>query len=69
MSRLDIGNAFEFVVVASARARQLLQGCQPRLAAGEAATKPVRIAQQEVLAGLVRRVDGPAAAEDSSDRR
>lgn len=69
MNRRDIGNAFEFVAVASARARQLLRGCAPRVATSEAAAKPVRVAQQEVLAGLVRRVEAPGPGEGSpSDR-
>ncbi len=65
MNRGTIGNAFEFVAVASARARQLLRGCQPRLEAGDRAETPARIAQQEVRAGLVRRVDSTPPAADS----
>jgi DNA-directed RNA polymerase omega subunit len=42
---------FEFVVVASARAKQLLQGCTPRV--DNAAIKPARIALREVEAGEV----------------
>jgi len=42
---------FEFVAVASARAKQLLQGCTPRVA--NDALKPARIAQREVEAGEV----------------
>jgi len=38
-------NRFEFVVMASARARQLLKGAQPR----ESGEKKVTIAQREVL--------------------
>lgn len=57
--RGQIGNAFEFAVVASARARQLLRGCPPKIDPAEAAATPARVAQQEVLAGLVRRVDAP----------
>ena len=37
-------NRFEFVVMASARARQLLRGAQPR----ESGEKKVTIAQREV---------------------
>jgi DNA-directed RNA polymerase subunit K/omega len=47
-------NAFEFVVVAGARARQLLRGCTPRTAGSE---KLVRLAQQEVREGKVEKVD------------
>jgi DNA-directed RNA polymerase omega subunit len=43
---------FEFVAVASARAKQLLQGCTPRVASDDA-LKPARIAQREVEAGEV----------------
>ena len=47
-------NSFEFVTVASARARQLLQGCVPRIAGSP---KPARRALQEAAAGLVQRVE------------
>jgi DNA-directed RNA polymerase subunit K/omega len=51
--RTDIPNAFEFVIVAGARARQLLRGCTPRTT-GPA--KLVRVAQQEVKEGKVAKV-------------
>jgi DNA-directed RNA polymerase subunit K/omega len=54
MNRIESGNAFEFVVVASARAKQLLEGCTPRV---EGSPKPARRAQQEVLAGAVKKVE------------
>jgi DNA-directed RNA polymerase subunit K/omega len=48
-------NAFEFVTVASARARQLLNGCTPKV---EAATpKKARVAMKEVKSGAVRKED------------
>ena len=47
-------NAFELVTVASARARQLLQGCLPKV---DGSPKPARRALQEVGAGIVARVD------------
>jgi DNA-directed RNA polymerase subunit K/omega len=47
-------NAFEFVTIAGARARQLLRGCTPRI---EATSKPARLAQQEVSAGKVQKVE------------
>jgi DNA-directed RNA polymerase subunit K/omega len=50
-------NSFEFVAVASARARQLLEGCIPKL---DGSPKPARRALQEVAAGLVQRVEPPA---------
>lgn len=52
-------NAFEFVTVASARARQLLKGCTPRV---EGSAKPARRALQEVSQGFVSRAE-PAEDE------
>jgi len=49
-------NAYEFVVVAALRARQLMAGCVPRLA-GE--HTPSTMAQMEVADGRVARVNGP----------
>jgi DNA-directed RNA polymerase subunit K/omega len=46
-------NRFEFVVVASARARQLMAGAVPR----EEGTKKVTIAQREVLRRKVEKID------------
>ena len=46
-------NRFEFVVVASARARQLLAGAVPR----EEGAKKVTIAQREVLRRKVEKID------------
>ena len=45
---------FEFVTVASKRAKQLLDGCTPRI---EGSAKPARRALQEVAAGAVKAVD------------
>lgn len=45
-------NSFEFVTIAAARARQLLEGCVPRV---EGSPKPARRALQEVVAGTVTR--------------
>ncbi len=47
-------NAFEFVVVAGARAHQLLKGCTPRTTGTE---KPIRLAQKEVREGKVEKVE------------
>ena len=47
-------NAFEVVTVASARARQLLAGCVPKV---EGSPKPARRALQEVRTGAVSRAD------------
>ena len=46
-------NSFEFVTVAAARARQLLQGCTPKV---EGSPKPARRALQEVAQGAVSAV-------------
>ena len=46
-------NKFEFVLVAGARARQLLRGCTPRTLGSD---KPVRLAQQEVREGKIAKV-------------
>ena len=51
--RVQTSNAFEFVVVAGARAKQLLKGCTPRTAGSE---KPVRLAQKEVREGKVEKL-------------
>jgi DNA-directed RNA polymerase subunit K/omega len=51
--RTNAGNAFEFVVVAGARAKQLLKGCTPRTTGPE---KAVKIAQKEVREGKVERL-------------
>ena len=51
--RVQTSNAFEFVVVAGARAKQLLKGCTPRTAGSD---KPVRLAQKEVREGKVEKL-------------
>jgi DNA-directed RNA polymerase subunit K/omega len=53
-------NSFEYVTVASARARQLLQGCVPKV---EGSAKPARRALQEVQAGSVEKVSPVPAPE------
>lgn len=58
--RSEIRNAFEFVTVSGARARQLLAGCTPR---SEGSAKPARLAQKEVKEGKVRKLQPEAAAE------
>ncbi len=52
-------NSFEFVTIAAQRARQLLQGCLPKV---EGSPKPARRALQEVAAGAVDRAT-PAVDE------
>ena len=48
--RTDAPNAFEFVIVAGARTRQLLRGCAPRTGGSD---KLVRLALKEVREGKV----------------
>jgi DNA-directed RNA polymerase subunit K/omega len=59
--RHKTANAFEFVIVAGARARQLLRGCTPRTTGSE---KLVRIAQKEVREGKVEKVPLAAGIRD-----
>ena len=47
---------FELVVVAGARAKQLLDGCTPRV---EPASRKVKTALREVKAGAVTKLDQP----------
>lgn len=53
--------AFEFVVVASQRAAQLMRGCTPRVAPH---SKAEVTAQREVAAGKVRALPRTAGAAD-----
>jgi DNA-directed RNA polymerase omega subunit len=53
-------NAFEFVVVAGARAKQLLRGCSPRTVT-VGTDKVIKIAQREVREGKVEKVPLPIA--------
>jgi DNA-directed RNA polymerase omega subunit len=54
-------NAFELVTVAAARAKQLLNGCVPKV---DGSPKPARRALQEVNAGLVGAVPAPPVHDD-----
>ena len=54
IDRSKLPNSFEFVVAAGARARQLLAGSTPRVAAGE--HKKTTIAQEEVMTKAVEKV-------------
>jgi DNA-directed RNA polymerase subunit K/omega len=58
--RADIKNAFEFVTLAGARARQLLAGCTPRT---QGSVKPARLALIEVREGKVRKLE-PETSRD-----
>ena len=55
IDRSKLPNAFEFVVTAGARARQLLAGSTPRVAAGE--HKKTTIAAQEVMTKVVEKIE------------
>jgi DNA-directed RNA polymerase subunit K/omega len=54
IDRSKLPKSFEFVVTAGARARQLLAGSTPRVAAGE--HKKTTIAQEEVMTKAVEKV-------------
>jgi DNA-directed RNA polymerase omega subunit len=58
VDRTRVPNAFEFVIVAGARARQLLRGCTPRTTGSE---KPIKLAQKEVTEGKVERLPAQTA--------
>jgi DNA-directed RNA polymerase omega subunit len=60
MDRSRVPNAFEFVVTAGARARQLLAGSTPRVAVGD--HKKTTIAREEVLTRVVERIQDPGDA-------
>lgn len=64
VSRPAAYNAFEFVVVSALRAAQLMKGCVPRMAG---AHKTTMMAQMEVAAGKVARVDPAASAAAVTD--
>ncbi len=56
MERAPKENRFEYVVIASARARQLLKGALPR----ESGEKKTTIAQREVMRRKVVKEEEPA---------
>ena len=51
--RNDTSNKFEFVIVAGARARQLLRGCTPKTSGSD---KPIKLAQREVREGKIEKI-------------
>ena len=57
----QVKNPFELVVLAGARARQLMDGCTPRTQGSE---KPARLAALEVKQGHVAKL----AVPDSRDK-
>jgi len=54
VNRKQASGRFEFVVVAGARARQLLEGCTPRTSGSD---KVIKLAQKEVKEGKVEKVE------------
>ena len=62
IDRSKLSNSFEFVVMAGARARQLLAGSTARVTVGE--HKKTTVAQQEVITRQVERLEpDPKRAE------
>jgi len=57
----NIGNKFEFISVAGERCKQLQRGARPRIET--AAHKPVTVAMQEVLSGVIPYSYGPFPEE------
>jgi DNA-directed RNA polymerase subunit K/omega len=55
VDRSKLPNAFEFVTVAGARAKQLLRGCTPKVE--EQSGKKARTAVKEVMSGAVQAVE------------
>ena len=55
IDRSKLANSFAFVVTAGARARQLLAGSTPRVAAGE--HKKTTIAAQEIITRQVEAIE------------
>ena len=55
IDRSKLPNSFEFVVTAGARARQLLAGSTPRVAAAD--HKKTTLAQQEVMTKQVEKIN------------
>jgi DNA-directed RNA polymerase omega subunit len=60
IDRSKLSNSFEFVVTAGARARQLLAGSTPRVEVAD--HKKTTIAQQEVVARVVEKIEGESSS-------
>lgn len=58
--RAEVRNAFEFVTMSGARARQLLKGATPRT---QGSAKPARLAQQEVREGRIEKILDQTSAD------
>ncbi len=61
ISTATIGNKFEFISVAGERCKQLQRGARPRIET--TARKPVTVAMQEVLSGVIPYSYGPFPEE------
>jgi DNA-directed RNA polymerase omega subunit len=55
IDRSKLQNSFEFVVMAGARARQLLAGSTPRVEVGD--HKKTVVAQREIVTKAVEKID------------
>jgi DNA-directed RNA polymerase omega subunit len=65
IDRSRLPNAFEFVVTAGARARQLLAGSTPRVEAAD--RKKTTVAQEEVVTGQVEKIEPNDQVADQSE--
>jgi DNA-directed RNA polymerase subunit K/omega len=65
IDRSALANSFEFVVVAGARARQLMRGATPRVQDGR---KAITVAQREVAEGRVEKTAGDEQQQPAEDR-
>jgi DNA-directed RNA polymerase omega subunit len=62
IDKSKLPNAFEFVVTAGARARQLMNGSVPRVEVGE--HKKTTVAAREVVTKAVEKIDDGTPAND-----
>jgi DNA-directed RNA polymerase omega subunit len=62
IDRSKLNNSFEFVVMAGARARQLLAGSTPRVEVGD--HKKTTIAQKEVVTHAIEKVERETTTEE-----
>ena len=63
--RSPASNAFEFVTVAAQRTHQLRRGCTQRVTGNH---KQTTLAQMEVIAGKIEKVEPPAEMTESTDK-
>ena len=64
IDRSKLPNSFEFVVMAGARARQLLAGCTPRVETGD--HKKITVAQKEIITRAIEKVDNEGKSESGN---